>query len=245
MMCVLEHNDFVNCLFSALCSVNLQHEHLSSAGASCGYVYWYHLGGFESLNWYCVINLQSSYLAFVMFGYIFVKHCCFLPVLLVWNSILLMFADVRNHPVLIHCKRGKVCWRNLCLGNFIHVVKGNLLSSQILIVCVRYGLSLIHFFFHTLIRLWMCKLQHRTGCLVGCLRKLQNWCLSSVTEEYQRYAGAKSRLNDMKFLEAYDILSMRQSLYSIIYRYQGYGSSKRRLLYREENVHNKARLTST
>lgn len=110
---------------------------------------------------------------------------------------------------------------------------------------LSYGLSLIHFFFHTLIRLWMCKLQHRTGCLVGCLRKLQNWCLSSVTEEYQRYAGAKSRLNDMKFLEAYDILSMKQSLYSIIYRYQGYGSSKRRLLYREENVHNKARLTST
>ena len=80
---------------------------------------------------------------------------------------------------------------------------------------------------------------------MGCLRKLQNWCLSSVVEEYQSYAGSKSRLNDMKFLEAYDILSMRQSLYSIIYRYQGYGSNKRRLLYRgEENVHNKARLTS-
>ncbi|XVF31818.1 hypothetical protein REPUB_Repub17cG0026300 [Reevesia pubescens] len=42
--------------------------------------------------------------------------------------------DVRNHPVLIHCKRGK----------------------------------------------------HRTGCLVGCLRKLQRWCLSSVFDEYQR-----------------------------------------------------------
>ncbi|EOX93343.1 Phosphotyrosine protein phosphatases superfamily protein isoform 2 [Theobroma cacao] len=42
--------------------------------------------------------------------------------------------DARNHPVLIHCKRGK----------------------------------------------------HRTGCLVGCLRKLQRWCLSSVFDEYQR-----------------------------------------------------------
>ncbi|KAJ9703267.1 hypothetical protein PVL29_004881 [Vitis rotundifolia] len=108
------------------------------------------------------------------------------------SEALKVLIDVRNHPILIHCKRGK----------------------------------------------------HRTGCLVGCLRKLQNWCLSSVIEEYQRFAGAKSRINDMKFMETYDILSMRQSLYSIIYRYQGYGSNKRRLLYRgEENVH-KARLAS-
>ncbi|KAL6346446.1 hypothetical protein AAG906_033242 [Vitis piasezkii] len=108
------------------------------------------------------------------------------------SEALKVLMDVRNHPILIHCKRGK----------------------------------------------------HRTGCLVGCLRKLQNWCLSSVVEEYQRFAGAKSRINDMKFIETYDILSMRQSLYSIIYRYQGYGSNKRRLLYRgEENVH-KARLAS-
>ena len=97
------------------------------------------------------------------------------------SEALKVLIDVRNHPILIHCKRGK----------------------------------------------------HRTGCLVGCLRKLQNWCLSSVVEKYQRFAGAKSRINDMKFIETYDILSMRQSLYNIIYRYQGYGSNKRRLLYRE------------
>ncbi|XP_039049155.1 tyrosine-protein phosphatase DSP1-like isoform X2 [Hibiscus syriacus] len=52
--------------------------------------------------------------------------------------------DVRNHPVLIHCNRGK----------------------------------------------------HRTGCLVGCLRKLQRWCLSSVFDEYQRFAAAKARVSD-------------------------------------------------
>ncbi|XP_022771738.1 probable tyrosine-protein phosphatase At1g05000 isoform X2 [Durio zibethinus] len=54
--------------------------------------------------------------------------------------------DVRNHPVLIHCKRGK----------------------------------------------------HRTGCLVGCLRKLQRWCLSSVFDEYQRFAAAKARVADQR-----------------------------------------------
>lgn len=92
--------------------------------------------------------------------------------------------DVRNYPILIHCKRGK----------------------------------------------------HRTGCLVGCLRKLQNWCLSSVFEEYQRFAGAKARANDMSFMEKYDVLRIRQSLYSLIYQYHGYGSNKRRLLDREDSL---------
>ncbi|XP_038879707.1 tyrosine-protein phosphatase DSP3-like [Benincasa hispida] len=92
--------------------------------------------------------------------------------------------DVRNHPILIHCKRGK----------------------------------------------------HRTGSLVGCLRKFQNWCLTSVFEEYQRFAGMKSRVTDLQFIETFDIASLRQCVYSIIYQYQGYSSNKRRLLYREENL---------
>ncbi|GAV71986.1 Y_phosphatase2 domain-containing protein [Cephalotus follicularis] len=65
--------------------------------------------------------------------------------------------DVRNHPVLIHCKRGK----------------------------------------------------HRTGCLVGCLRKLQRWCLSSVFDEYQRFAAAKARISDQRFMELFDISSLK------------------------------------
>ncbi|KAH9606753.1 hypothetical protein KSS87_009536 [Heliosperma pusillum] len=78
--------------------------------------------------------------------------------------------------------------------------------------------------------------KHRTGCVVGCLRKLQNWCLSSVFEEYQRFAGTKARISDMNFMEGYDVLRMRQSLYSLIYQYHGYGSNKRRLLDREETA---------
>ncbi|XVF30327.1 hypothetical protein REPUB_Repub16aG0047500 [Reevesia pubescens] len=104
---------------------------------------------------------------------------------------LLLFTDVRNHPVLIHCKRGK----------------------------------------------------HRTGSLVGCLRKLQNWCLSSVYEEYRHSAGIKSRTADLRFIETFDITSLRQCLHSIIYQYQGYGSKKRRLLYNEETVQ-KPQITS-
>ncbi|KAI5411860.1 Tyrosine-protein phosphatase dsp3 [Lathyrus oleraceus] len=99
--------------------------------------------------------------------------------------------DVRNHPVLIHCKRGK----------------------------------------------------HRTGCVVGCFRKMQNWCLSFVFEEYQRYAGAKSRTTDLTFIEMFDIINLRQCLYSIIYQYQG-ASKKRRLMYQGETTQKPPRLTS-
>ncbi|KAI3783753.1 hypothetical protein L1987_42839 [Smallanthus sonchifolius] len=89
-----------------------------------------------------------------------------------------LLIDVRVHPVLIHCKRGK----------------------------------------------------HRTGCVVGSLRKLQNWCLSSVLEEYKLYAGVKSRDTDLKFLETYDVSYLQQSLQTIIYQYHGHDSKNRRRL---------------
>ncbi|CAN8260617.1 unnamed protein product [Cochlearia groenlandica] len=74
---------------------------------------------------------------------------------------------------------------------------------------------------------------HRTSCLVGCLRKVQRWCLSSVLEEYQKNAGLKWRQRDMKFIETFDIESLRQCL---MYRYHGYGFKRKRLLYEEDNI---------
>ncbi|GKV02388.1 hypothetical protein SLEP1_g14826 [Rubroshorea leprosula] len=47
----------------------------------------------------------------------------------------------------------------------------------------------------------------------------------------------------MRFIETFDILCLRQCLYSIIYQYHGYGSRKRRLLNREENL-KKPQITS-
>ncbi len=45
---------------------------------------------------------------------------------------------------------------------------------------------------------------HRTGTVVGCLRKLQRWNLTSIFEEYRRYAGAKVRLLNEQFIELFD-----------------------------------------
>ncbi|CUS09381.1 unnamed protein product [Tuber aestivum] len=59
--------------------------------------------------------------------------------------------DRRNHPILIHCNKGK----------------------------------------------------HRTGCVVGCLRKIQAWSLSLIFDEYRHFAGPKSRALDQLRIELY------------------------------------------
>lgn len=57
-----------------------------------------------------------------------------------------------NHPILIHCNRGK----------------------------------------------------HRTGCLIGALRRLQGWSLTIIFDEYRKFAAPKERSMDQQFIELYD-----------------------------------------
>ena len=45
----------------------------------------------------------------------------------------------------------------------------------------------------------------RTGAIVGVLRKLQQWHLSSIFEEYRRFAGSKVRYLNEQFIELFDI----------------------------------------
>lgn len=47
--------------------------------------------------------------------------------------------------------------------------------------------------------------KHRTGCVVGCLRKLQNWDIADVTEEYRRYSFPKSRAVDEQCITRFDV----------------------------------------
>ncbi|KAF3917520.1 hypothetical protein ABW21_db0209691 [Orbilia brochopaga] len=60
--------------------------------------------------------------------------------------------DKRNHPILIHCNKGK----------------------------------------------------HRTGCIVGCLRKIQKWTLSNVFDEYRRFSHPKERVLDEQVIELWE-----------------------------------------
>lgn len=43
--------------------------------------------------------------------------------------------------------------------------------------------------------------QHRTGCVIGCMRKMQYWSLTSIIDEYCRFAGPRMRLLDQQFIE--------------------------------------------
>jgi tyrosine-protein phosphatase OCA1 len=45
---------------------------------------------------------------------------------------------------------------------------------------------------------------HRTGTIVGCLRKLQRWSMTAIFEEYRRYAGSKVRYLNEQFIELFD-----------------------------------------
>lgn len=58
----------------------------------------------------------------------------------------------------------------------------------------------------------MCNLgRHRTGTVIGCLRKLQKRNLSSIFEEYRRYAGPKVRVLNEQFIELFDTDLVRVS----------------------------------
>lgn len=46
--------------------------------------------------------------------------------------------------------------------------------------------------------------RHRTGTVIGCMRKLQMWSLSSIFEEYHRHAEMKGRLQNEQFIELFD-----------------------------------------
>ncbi|KAI8822756.1 protein-tyrosine phosphatase [Chytriomyces cf. hyalinus JEL632] len=47
--------------------------------------------------------------------------------------------------------------------------------------------------------------KHRTGCLVGCTRKIQHWSYTSIFEEYRRFSHPKSRTMDQQFIELFEL----------------------------------------
>lgn len=52
--------------------------------------------------------------------------------------------------------------------------------------------------------------RHRTGAVIGCLRRLQGWNLASVSEEYRRFAGARGgRILVELLIESFDVASVQ------------------------------------
>ena len=46
--------------------------------------------------------------------------------------------------------------------------------------------------------------RHRTGTVIGCLRRLQHWKLPAIFDEFRRYAGFKPSPLHEQFIELFD-----------------------------------------
>lgn len=46
--------------------------------------------------------------------------------------------------------------------------------------------------------------KHRTGTVIGCLRKLRHWAMSAIFHEYMIFAAPKIRLEDQMLIEAFE-----------------------------------------
>lgn len=60
--------------------------------------------------------------------------------------------------------------------------------------------------------------QHRTGCVVGCYRKMSDWKIDAILDEYRHYAGLKARSLDEKYISDFDKYGMAMRLNDIVYQ---------------------------
>lgn len=101
-------------------------------------------------------------------------------------------------PYLRYLKKNKI--ELIDLGGEQHKTPWKPVSEDVVIKCLEILLDSKYYPVHV-----MChRGRHRTGTVVGCLRKLQNWSLSSIFEEYRRHAGSKVRLMNEQFIELFD-----------------------------------------
>lgn len=81
------------------------------------------------------------------------------------TKALSLILDPRNHPILVHCNKGK----------------------------------------------------HRTGCVIGCYRKMCDWDVEDVITEYRLYASHKARALDEKYITGFNQEEMVARLNDIAY----------------------------
>lgn len=94
-------------------------------------------------------------------------------------AILQVVHDERNHPMLIHCNQGRVS----PISDWYPL---NLFENHQLIFP-----------------------KHRTGCVVALVRKLQNWDLSRILEEYKTYAAPKIRDCDVDYVTKFQVADIQ------------------------------------
>ncbi|KAJ8120133.1 hypothetical protein ONZ43_g3081 [Nemania bipapillata] len=60
--------------------------------------------------------------------------------------------------------------------------------------------------------------KHRTGCVVGVLRKYHQWDLKCIIDEYKAFAEPKARETDLKYLTDFDLASLGRQPQAVVLR---------------------------
>ena len=55
-----------------------------------------------------------------------------------------------------------------------------------------------------MLAIWSCISRSQVGTLVGCLRKMQQWSISSILYEYRAYSAPSPRMSCEHFIEQWD-----------------------------------------
>ncbi len=76
----------------------------------------------------------------------------------------------------------------------------NILSEETVLKALRIILDSSNLPLHIMDHLG----RHQTGTVLGCLRKAQQWSLTSIFDEYRRFAGSKMRPMNEQFIELFD-----------------------------------------
>ncbi|AEO71247.1 uncharacterized protein THITE_2123435 [Thermothielavioides terrestris NRRL 8126] len=50
--------------------------------------------------------------------------------------------------------------------------------------------------------------KHRTGCVIGVVRKLSGWALTDIISEYEAYAEPKARACDIKYITGFELANI-------------------------------------
>lgn len=119
------------------------------------------------------------------------------------RQALAIVLDKRNHPLLIHCNKGKVS--DLGTANS-SASSGRNHTRRLILAPFAWSCM----FASTPLRAENLHLQHRTGCLVGCLRKMQCWSSTAIFEEYRKFSFPKSRAMDQLFIELFQPVRRRK-----------------------------------
>lgn len=96
------------------------------------------------------------------------------------KAILRLVLDRKNHPLLIHCNHGKV--------SPSHLPPPSPYPRQLSTVEPNDD-----------------RTQHRTGCVIGIVRKLSGWDLGAIVSEYEAFAAPKSRDCDVQYITAFEL----------------------------------------